>query len=331
MKERMLQIFLNSVMKSLGEKIDAVLIMDRDDKVVVQLLTPSLPPLKETAISTLISSNLTKISDEFDGDTVGTFAFSTDLFRLVFSEAGSEAILVLIAPSGSNLDLLFSYIYLCAEKIARINMGATTSFLLPDLEDITSEFPSIAEIQRITLDSGAFLMKVILGGDSGVGKTTIVEKFVSDTFKNDFKSTIGVNLMKRTISYRNWNIDVTFSVFDMGGQEQFAEVRKNYYIGARAGFIVFDVTQYESFQNVERWCKEVREVEPAIMLVIVGNKVDLVNERKVSKAEGKALGKKLGFKYLETSALNQDFVEEAFRTLGFLYILKNRVINIIQK
>ena len=89
--------------------------------------------------------------------------------------------------------------------------------------------------------------------------------------------------------YRNWDIDVTFSIYDMGGQEQFTQVRKSYYQGARAGFIVFDVTQYESFLNIEKWYNEIRSSEPNILLILVGNKVDLVHERKVSKTEGKIL------------------------------------------
>lgn len=331
MKDRMLQIFLNSVMKTLNTKLNAALIMNRDDKVVLQVFDKDLSQKSQEEIENLLASNLTKISSEFDGDNVGTFSFATENYRLVFCEAGSEAILVFISPKNTTLDYLFSYVYLCAEKVVRINLGNTTSFVLPQLEDSEIEHSSSSEIQKISLDSGTFIMKVILGGDSRVGKTTLVEKFVTDTFKEDFKSTIGVNLMKKTISYRNWNIDVTFSVFDMGGQDQFAQVRKTYYQGARAGFLVFDVTRYETFQNIEKWYNEIRESEPNIMLLIVGNKVDLVKERKVSKTEGKILAKKLGMKYLETSALNKDFVEEAFRTLGFFYILKNRVVKIINK
>ena len=109
----------------------------------------------------------------------------------------------------------------------------------------------------------------------------------------------------------------------MGGQEFFEGVRRTYYSGARVGFIVFDVTNQQSFNNVERWHREIISAERNAILILVGNKVDLIDQRVVSKEDADKIAEKLNVRYIETCALNKDIVDEAFNTLGFLFFVKN--------
>ena len=165
-------------------------------------------------------------------------------------------------------------------------------------------------------------MKLILGGDSAVGKTTLVENFVYRDLGEQYKSTIGINIMSKKMDFPQWNSKIEFAIYDLGGQEIYKEVRRKYYLGASAGFLVYDVTNPKSFANIREWYREIISIEPNILLVLVANKIDLEKDRKISTQQGDALAQELGVQYIETSALNRDIVDEAFSTLAVLYIMR---------
>jgi len=162
-----------------------------------------------------------------------------------------------------------------------------------------------------------------LGGDSGVGKTTLVEQFIHNKFGRDYKSTLGINIMTKKVDFPEWKCNIEYSIYDLGGQAVYKVVRKGYYLGANIGFLIFDVTNRESFENIKNWHNEITAVEPSSFLTLIGNKIDLQKERQISSEEAKNMAKELNLQYLETSALNKDIVDEAFKTLGFSFILKN--------
>ncbi|MCP4762787.1 MAG: GTP-binding protein, partial [archaeon] len=221
-------------------------------------------------------------------------------YRLIYSQSGNESILLFIAEKNAILDILFPYVYLCAEKIARIYLGRNVSPIIPDFHDFENKLnidTSAGHIIRLGIKKGNFILKFILGGDSGVGKTTLVTHFVDEKLSDDYKSTIGVSIMSKTIHFREWKTDVTLSIFDAAGQKQFAGVRQAYFTNARLGFLVYDVTDRKTFESIENWYKEAKKASSNVTLVLIGNKVDLIRERKVTKEEGKALAKKLKMQY----------------------------------
>ena len=324
-----LNILINSVFTSLSENLYGVFIVDPQYVKITGLFRSDLDESLKQNLEEIMESDIVKTSVNFQEKKQGVYTFSTQYGRIIYTKVDSESTIVFIAPLEVDVINLFPYIFLSAEKVARINLGKEISMRLPQFK-IEGQKPLISstEEQQFQLDEGDFSIKLILSGDSGVGKTTLVEQFIHEKFEKEYKSTIGVNIMSKHLRFSNWDIDINFSIYDMGGQEIFKPVRGSYYQGAKAGFIVFDVTRPETFENVKIWYNEAIKAVPNIEIILIGNKIDLVNERKITTEQGNALAKELNLKYLETCALNKDIVDEAFQTLGFSIVLKNREVNL---
>lgn len=158
--------------------------------------------------------------------------------------------------------------------------------------------------------------KVILFGNENVGKTSLVDRFVNDKFEADYIATIGYNVYEKRI-YFDENI-VSLMIYDIGGQEKFTELRKVYAKGADAAFIVYDITDLDSFNDIYRWREDLfRFTGSEITFIILGNKGDLKSDRQVQKDEGQKISSKLGaLMFLETSAKTGEGVEAAFTQLA---------------
>jgi len=149
-----------------------------------------------------------------------------------------------------------------------------------------------------------FLFKVLLIGDSGVGKTCLLLKFTDDIFEPSYISTIGVDFRIKTIQLEDGKV-AKLQMWDTAGQERFRTITSSYYRGAHGVIIVFDVTDRESFKNVPMWMGEVeRYARPGCPMILVGNKRDLADRREVSFEEAKAFAKENELVYTETSAKN---------------------------
>lgn len=160
-----------------------------------------------------------------------------------------------------------------------------------------------------------FCLKIILAGDSGVGKTNILAKFTRDYFSEDTKPTIGVEFATKNIIV-NKNKLVKASIWDTAGQEQYSAITKNYFRGALGALIVFDITQSITFDSVDKWLNEVRSnAEKDVIIMLVGNKLDLKDTRTVSEEEAINFSKTNKLLYIETSALDSTNIVKAFETL----------------
>jgi len=160
-----------------------------------------------------------------------------------------------------------------------------------------------------------YLFKLVLIGDSGVGKSCLLLRFADDSFTDSYISTIGVDFRFRTV-----NIDsktVKLQIWDTAGQERFRTITSAYYRGAHGIIMVYDVTNHESFEHVEEWLNEVnRHASESTLKLLVGNKADLEDDRKVTAQEAKKFADNLNISFLETSAKNATNVEAAFLTMG---------------
>ena len=321
-----LEALLQWMFQSIGKDLEALVVVDREGLVIASLLKEGLSEDEDLigGMAALVEPILKRISSEFESGNFGTGSFDTEKNRLIFCEAGPDAILVLVANALASLDRLFPYAYLCAEKITRIFDGRSVSPVIPDFSNEKGKLQGSKDVSQIMIEEGSFVLKTVLCGDGGVGKTTLVTQFIQSSFEADYKSTIGVSIMKKAINFDQWNTEVRFTIFDLAGQKQFARVRQTYFKGAKAGFLIYDVTRRETFENIKNWYNEAMQDESNVMLILIANKIDLVNERKVTEEEGKALAEKLKVPYLETSALNKDIVDEAFKTLAFLFIRINK-------
>ncbi|XWS48253.1 hypothetical protein CRYUN_Cryun13aG0058700 [Craigia yunnanensis] len=156
-----------------------------------------------------------------------------------------------------------------------------------------------------------YLFKAVLIGDSAVGKSNLLSRFATDEFRLDSKPTIGVEF-----AYRNVKIGdkiIKAQIWDTAGQERFRAITSSYYRGALGALLVYDITRRTTFENVKKWMNELREFGNLDMVVVlIGNKSDLAQSRKVSEEEGKNLAETEGLFFMETSALENWNVEQAF-------------------
>lgn len=157
--------------------------------------------------------------------------------------------------------------------------------------------------------------KLILFGDERVGKTSLVERYVNDKFEENYISTLGYNVYEKRVPCGDYI--VSLMLYDIGGQEKFVELRKKYAHGAQTALIVFDVTNERSYDRVEKWVQELHRFVGEVPFIIIGNKIDLEEQRKIETYMGDKICMDLGaITYIETSAKSGVNVEMAFEQLA---------------
>jgi len=160
-----------------------------------------------------------------------------------------------------------------------------------------------------------FLFKLLLIGDSGVGKTCVLFRFAEDAFNSTFISTIGIDFKIRTIELDGKKIKL--QIWDTAGQERFRTITTAYYRGAMGIMLVYDITNEKSFDNIKNWIRNIEEHATSdVEKMVLGNKCDMNDRRQVSKERGEQLAIEYGIKFMETSAKASINVEEAFFTLA---------------
>lgn len=160
-----------------------------------------------------------------------------------------------------------------------------------------------------------YLFKLVLIGDSGVGKSCLLLRFADDAFTESYISTIGVDFRFRTVKIDNKTVKL--QIWDTAGQERFRTITSAYYRGADGIIMVFDVTSTESFDHVNDWLKEVnRYAAEGTVKLLVGNKSDRTADKVVTEAQAKEFADELGIPFIETSAKSSKNVEEAFLTMA---------------
>uniref|UniRef100_A0ACD5W872 Uncharacterized protein n=1 Tax=Avena sativa TaxID=4498 RepID=A0ACD5W872_AVESA len=160
-----------------------------------------------------------------------------------------------------------------------------------------------------------YLFKLLLIGDSSVGKSCLLLRFADDAYVDTYISTIGVDFKIRTVELDGKMVKL--QIWDTAGQERFRTITSSYYRGAHGIIIVYDVTDRESFNNVKQWLSEIdRYASDSVCKLLVGNKCDLVDSKVVDTEEAKAFADSLGMNFLETSAKESINVETAFLTMS---------------
>ncbi len=317
-----LEALLKWYKQEVGENLIAALIVNREGLVMSALKGSSETEVEEDVIggvSALVEPVLTRITEEFSSGSFGTGTFDTEEQRFIFCEAGPEAIFVTVLNSIAMVDPIFPYAYLAAEKIARIFDGRIVSPVIPKLFAERNNLHierKVDKLQKIKVQSGEYAYKLVLGGEGGVGKTSMVHRFVEDSFQTDYKSTIGTSIMKKECEFQGLESKVRFIIWDLAGQAQFKRVRQTYLANAEAGILVYDVTHKETLDSLENWFKEIKSVSPTISLILVGNKIDLEDDRVISTEQGEELAQKLNLSYIETSAKTGENINDAFNMLA---------------
>ena len=156
-------------------------------------------------------------------------------------------------------------------------------------------------------------VKLLLLGDSTVGKTSILIKYINDKFDDSAISTVGVDYMDKIITYKN--LKIKLQIWDTSGEEKFRSITRNFYRNADGIFIVFDLTKKPTFDHVKNWISEALDHNDTIKLVLIGNKLDLKNEIEVSNELASNYAKRNNLKYFETSAKEGTNINVAFNTI----------------
>ncbi|MFX1418360.1 MAG: Rab family GTPase [Promethearchaeota archaeon] len=317
-------------MQEVGDILVSVLVVDREG-LVVDILTRDPEKTDEKkfigAFSSLVELVLKKLTTDFDLGTFGAGTFDTDKYRFIFCESGSEHVLVSILNHTALVDDVFPYTYLTADKVARIIDGEIpVSPVIPKVKRDTEleKIKRKMEFYQSKPHSPEYVYKLSLIGDGGVGKTSMVQMYVHGIFKADYKATIGTFITKKECKFKELGTSVRFMIWDLAGQTQFERLWPDYLTDSRAGIIVFDITDRQSFEHIKKWYDIITRVAlPNIVLILVGNKVDLNTSRVVSTEEGMELAKQLGIYYMETSAKTSENIENVFEWVAIQIINLN--------
>jgi small GTP-binding protein len=167
------------------------------------------------------------------------------------------------------------------------------------------------------MDSGERLVKILIIGESAVGKSCLLLRFAENKFTESFLTTIGIDFKVRHIEIDDTKVKL--QIWDTAGQEKFRTITKAYYRGAHGILLVYDVTSNESFNQTRQWMQSIREnMADPVSVIFVGNKCDM--ERKVAKEEAQELANEFNVEYYETSAKTGDGVEQTFLRLTKLIL-----------
>jgi Ras-related protein Rab-10 len=159
-----------------------------------------------------------------------------------------------------------------------------------------------------------YLFKLLLIGDSGVGKTCLLFRFSDDAFNTTFISTIGIDFKIKTVEVDGKKIKL--QIWDTAGQERFHTITTSYYRGAMGIMLVYDITQEKTFDNIAKWLRNIDEhASEGVERMILANKCDMNDKRMVSKEKGDGIAREHNIKFYETSAKENINVEAAFMKL----------------
>ena len=160
-----------------------------------------------------------------------------------------------------------------------------------------------------------FLYKILLLGDTQVGKPSFFMRYIDNTFQESYLSTVGLDFKVKNVQLDDGKT-YRVQIWDTAGQDRFHAITRNYFKNAHGIILIYDVTLIESFQNVKNWIKQIKEeVTDKVSIILVGNKIDMENQRVVSKEEGEKMAASYGLKFFECSAKTGENVEEIFKDI----------------
>jgi small GTP-binding protein len=270
------------------------------------------------AISAVIDSYIDRIKNEFG--TQGNFfnITTTGEKKFAYCSQGPMSILTTVADQGTSDIELKVYSEHIAGKIELILEG--NEEVSPDIPEIIK---ALAKTRAGTLSNikGEYTKKLILTGDYSVGKTSLIKRYVENIFKEDYVSTIGVQISKKKVNLSS-DTSMDFVLWDIGGQSfEMSPYRARFYHGADAALIVIDRSRENNLNSIGKWYNDIKNSIPTkIPIVIVGNKSDLIDQIIISEAEIKEVSRQFGFHYILTSAKTGENVNDAFLYIAYRVI-----------
>ena len=175
--------------------------------------------------------------------------------------------------------------------------------------------------------------KVVLVGDTGVGKTCIIQRYVNNDFKETVESTVASTYTYKVVEYPKYNRSISFDIWDTAGQELYRALAKNFYLNASIGILVYDIRRKDSFESVKNyWYDQLKESGEENMIIgIAGNKCDLFQDEEVTEEEGKKFAQSVGAVFKATSCKESIGIDELFEECGKKYLEVNNLLNTNKK
>ncbi|NVM54216.1 MAG: GTP-binding protein [Candidatus Helarchaeota archaeon] len=317
-------------------KIKGTTIVDREGLIISSILNEEIEKDEDAVgmITGILQGLSERIKNEFKTGLFKNAMIETDQYVFYFVEAGDQAILTTILDNTADLDLggIRPYARIFTRKIDNTLSGKTTT---PEIEAVEAPMPTTGRAIPSTPTTAVaeevgpahhFKCKAIIVGDFSVGKTSLLVQFAEKKFTVDYKPTIGVSVVKKEYYFAEQDTLVDLLLFDIAAQSRFLSVRHRYYEGADISMIVFDVTRPETLDSVHNWYYDVSKfLGGKLPSVVVANKCDLVDQRKIDRKQAEILAKTLELPYVETSAKTTENVDKAFKMLVQEY-LKVRII-----
>ena len=170
--------------------------------------------------------------------------------------------------------------------------------------------------------------KVVLVGDTGVGKTCIIQRYVNNNYEENVESTVASTYTYKVLNFPNYNKSISFDIWDTAGQEIYRALAKNFYLNAAIGVLVYDIKRQSSFDSIKNyWYDQLKESgEENMIFAVVGNKCDLFNEEEVDEEEAKKFAKSIGAIFKLTSCKESIGIDELFSECGKRYLEVNKLI-----
>ncbi len=164
------------------------------------------------------------------------------------------------------------------------------------------------------MEESEMIFKIIIVGNSSTGKTKIIDRYLKNIFEDNSISTLGFQMYKK--EYQIEQDKITVQIWDTAGQEKYASLTSSYYKSAKGALVVYDITDKESFNKIEKLVDDLKNgCDKNIYIILLGNKIDLEDRRVITKEEGENLAQKLNLGFGEVSAKTGDGIEEAFQKL----------------
>ena len=305
---------ISNLLNSL-EEIQAAAIVDRNGLIIYSKIKGMDKEDDEIGtVTATFDSFIERIKKDFGAATNFVNVTLVDENKYLFATAGLEAILTVIADksiSDNSLKVFGSHV---ANKIKLILEGEELITL-----DIPPIIPILSNMREGKILEGDFSVKIIVLGAPGVGKTSLIRRFVDDKFAESYVSTIGVDISRKEVKI-NDNCIVNESLWDIGGQAQeMAPYRKRFYTGANHAFIVFDITRRSTFDKIQSWREDLENSNLQLSFILIANKTDLENSE-VTLEEIKQKASELSCPYLLCSAKSGSNVNDAFRYAAYKFL-----------
>ena len=268
------------------------------------------------AIAATVDSYIDRIKGEFSGETTFFNITTIGEKKFAYCSMGLKSILLTISDLSTSDTELRVFSEHIADKIELVLEGN---------DNVSLEIPALLRVLAKSKDGkiplGEFPIKLILTGDYKVGKTSLINRFIENSFRESYHSTIGVEISQKKLSLSE-ETRIDFIIWDIGGQIiQMAPYRKRFFSGTNSAFIVLDRTRSNALKSIEIWHNEIKkQVGKNINIILVGNKSDLVEDIVISEEEIKEIADQNGFNYIFTSAKTGENVKDSFLYIAYKFL-----------